>query len=170
MWVFAYGSLLWNPGFEPIEDVRASLTDFRRSFCMWSIHHRGTEDHPGLVLALDAAEGESCTGQALRVHPDQEAAVLEDLRARELISSAYVERVLPVWLDDGRTVEALAYVIDQSHSQYCQLTLEQQAEVIAGATGGRGPNWEYLSRTCERFAALGSMTRTCAGWTLRSRR
>ena len=56
MWVFGYGSLLWNPGFEPIEKMRADLPGYRRSFCMLSIHHRGTPEDPGLVLALDAAE------------------------------------------------------------------------------------------------------------------
>ena len=55
MWVFGYGSLLWNPGFEPIEQMRADLPGYRRSFCMLSIHHRGTPEDPGLVLALDKA-------------------------------------------------------------------------------------------------------------------
>ena len=58
MWVFGYGSLLWNPGFEPIEQMRADLPGYRRSFCMLSIHHRGTPEDPGLVLALDAGRGE----------------------------------------------------------------------------------------------------------------
>ena len=68
MWVFGYGSLLWNPGFEPVEQVRADLPGYRRSFCMLSIHHRGTPEDPGLVLALDAAKAaDACAGLALRV-------------------------------------------------------------------------------------------------------
>jgi len=68
MWVFGYGSLLWNPGFEPIEQMRADLPGYRRSFCMLSIHHRGTPEDPGLVLALDKAEAtDLCAGLALRV-------------------------------------------------------------------------------------------------------
>ncbi|SFR10247.1 gamma-glutamylcyclotransferase [Poseidonocella sedimentorum] len=147
MWVFGYGSLLWNPGFEPAERVVASLSGYARSFCMRSIHHRGSEEEPGLVLALDEAEGEICHGVALRVAPGEEAPVLADLRERELISSAYVERHVPLRMEDGRVVEALAYVIDRDHVQYCHLTLEVQAQIIARAVGGRGPNDEYLFNT-----------------------
>ena len=64
MWVFGYGSLLWNPGFEPIEQMRADLPGYRRSFCMLSIHHRGTPEDPGLVLALDAGRDGGCLRRA----------------------------------------------------------------------------------------------------------
>ena len=155
MWVFGYGSLLWNPGFEPAESVVAHLAGYHRSFCMLSIHHRGTESAPGLVLALDAREGAGCTGMALRVREGEEAAVLDYLRARELISSAYVERHVELALTDGRRVEALAYVIDPDHAQYCQFDLETQARMIARSTGGRGPNHEYLTNTAARLTAMG---------------
>ena len=62
MWVFGYGSLLWNPGFEVAEQVIARLPGYARSFCMRSIHHRGTEDNPGLVLALDEQPDHACEG------------------------------------------------------------------------------------------------------------
>lgn len=163
MWVFAYGSLLWNPGFTPIEEVRGTADGYRRSFCMWSIHHRGSEEDPGLVLALDEAAGEHCIGMALKVHPDEEESVLAALRERELISSAYVEHHIPVALDNGQTVHALAYVIEKKHVQYCQLPLERQAQIITHAVGGRGPNWEYLALTCARFETLG-VTDTDLRW------
>lgn len=156
MWVFGYGSLLWNPGFAPAEQVVAHLTGFRRSFCMTSIHHRGSEEAPGLVLALDEEPGAGCTGQALRVAEAEQDAVLAYLRERELISSAYVERVLPLELVDGRRVEALAYVIDPAHRQYCGgLPLEEQAQVIARAQGGMGPNADYLFNTAAHLEQLG---------------
>jgi len=155
LWVFGYGSLLWNPGFEPAEGVRARLDAYHRSFCMLSIHHRGTEDRPGLVLALDAMEGARCTGLALRARDGEEDGVLAYLRERELISSAYREHHVPLALDDGREVEALAYVIDPGHRQYCQFPLERQARMIAGAVGGRGPNPEYLFNTAAHLAELG---------------
>ncbi len=66
LWVFGYASLLWNPGFPVAERKLAVLQDYHRSFCMRSIHHRGTSEHPGLVLALDEAEGATCQGLALR--------------------------------------------------------------------------------------------------------
>ncbi|KIC50336.1 gamma-glutamylcyclotransferase [Tateyamaria sp. ANG-S1] len=156
MWVFGYGSLLWNPGFEVAESVRGTLPGWARSFCMRSIHHRGSETEPGLVLALDAAAQAACDGVALRVAPGTEDATLDYLRERELISSAYLERMLQVGLSDGRQVTAVTYVIDPDHVQYCGgLPLEEQAQIIAHARGGRGPNSEYLYNTAQHLSALG---------------
>ena len=156
MWVFGYGSLLWNPGFDVAEEVLGTLPEYARSFCMRSIHHRGTVDHPGLVLALDEQAGQACEGVALRVKPGLEAQTLEYLRERELISSAYVEKTLPVTLTDGRRVDAVVYVIDEAHDQYCGgLPLEEQAQIIAHAVGGRGPNTEYLYNTAAHLKSVG---------------
>lgn len=155
LWVFGYGSLIWDPGFPVAERRIATLHDWHRSFCMRSIHHRGTVEDPGLVLALDKAEGARCTGIAFRVEPGAEAATLAALRERELISSAYLERELAVETADG-PVEALAYVIDPDHAQYCGgLDREDQARIIAAAVGGRGPNRDYLWSTTAHLAELG---------------
>ena len=154
-WVFGYGSLLWNPGFTPVETVQAHLADYHRSFCMLSIHHRGSVEEPGLVLALDAREGSGCTGVAMRVAADEADGVLAMLRERELISSAYLERRVPLSLTDGRQVEALAYVIDPGHEQYCDYDLETQARLIARSVGGRGPNDEYLYNTHAHLTEMG---------------
>src|SRR6056297_516887 len=91
MWVFGYGSLVWNPGFDVADRAIARLPDYHRSFCMRSIHHRGTDADPGLVLALDATPGAQCHGLALRAHDDQADDVLAYLRERELVSAAYLE-------------------------------------------------------------------------------
>ncbi|MBO9397790.1 gamma-glutamylcyclotransferase [Shimia sp. R9_1] len=155
MWVFGYGSLLWNPGFEVAEQAVARLDGWHRSFCMRSIHHRGTVEHPGLVLALDAEVGAHCQGLALKVAEGHEARTLEYLRERELISSAYLERNLPLTLTDGRVVEAVTYVIDPEHVQYCHLPLAEQAAIISTAVGGRGPNTEYLHNTANHLFELG---------------
>lgn len=155
LWVFGYGSLLWNPGFDPAEAVVAQLADYHRSFCMLSIHHRGTENQPGLVLALDRAPGAMCTGVAFRVDAQAQTVVLAMLRDRELISSAYLECCVDLALQDGRHITALAYVIDPGHRQYCNFDLETQARMIARAVGGRGPNTEYLFNTAAHLAQLG---------------
>lgn len=148
LWVFGYASLMWNPGFPVAEEALATLKGYHRSFCMSSIHHRGTVEKPGLVLALDEAEGASCTGLALRVPDKNVEDAVAYLRERELISSAYVERLLPLTLANGGEVTALAYVVDATHEQYAaHLSLEEQAEIIAHAVGGRGPNTEYLWNT-----------------------
>ncbi|RVV96975.1 gamma-glutamylcyclotransferase [Mesobaculum littorinae] len=155
MWVFGYGSLIWNPGFPEAERIVATLPGYARSFCMRSIHHRGSVETPGLVLALAEAAGDTCTGLAFRVEEGAEEVTLTALRERELISSAYLERHVTLDLVDGRQVEALAYVIDPAHVQYCELELDEQARIIAHAHGGRGPNAEYLYNTAEHLADLG---------------
>lgn len=156
LWIFGYGSLIWNPGFTPTETVLARAQGWHRSFCMRSIHHRGTVASPGLVLALDAATAASCAGVAFAVAPEDRAQVMADLRARELVSAAYLERTLPVDLVDGRQVAAVTYVIDPDHDQYCGgLPPEAQAQIIAGAAGGRGPNRDYLWATAQHLRDLG---------------
>ena len=156
MWVFGYGSLLWNPGFDVAESVIGSLDGYARSFCMRSIHHRGTVEDPGLVLALDQSATAACSGIALRVKDGQEVETLAYLRERELISSAYIEKELTILLQDRRSVTALVYVIDESHEQYCGgLPLEEQAQIIAAAVGGRGPNSEYLHNTATHLTQVG---------------
>jgi len=156
IWVFGYGSLMWDPGFSYTERQVARLDGFHRGFCMRSIHYRGTPERPGLVLALDRARGAFCEGVAFHVPPEWAATVLQGLRERELISSAYLEAELPVCLQDGREVRSVTYIIDRNHAQYCgQLPLEEQAQVIAAAVGHRGPNAKYLQNTVGHLAELG---------------
>lgn len=154
LWVFGYGSLLWNPGFRPAEQRRAVLPAYHRSFCMLSVHHRGTPEAPGLVLALDAVAGAQCTGIAFRAAEEDEDSVLTMLRERELVSSAYLERQVTLQTEAG-PLESLAYVIDPHHIQYVQLDLETQAMMIARSIGGRGPNPEYLHRTAAHLEEMG---------------
>ena len=156
LWVFGYGSLLWNPGFEVADQQLATLHGYARSFCMRSIHHRGSETEPGLVLALDEVDNAHCERVALAVQAGQEDTVLNYLRERELISSAYLEKMLSIALADGQEVDAVTYVIDANHNQYCGgLPLEEQANIIVKAVGGRGPNTEYLYNTWDHLTELG---------------
>jgi cation transport protein ChaC len=155
LWVFGYGSLIWNPGFPVASQRIARAAGWHRSFCMRSIHHRGTVTDPGLVLALDRAEAAVCDGVAFAVAQGAEDDTIATLRERELISSAYLELTLPLATAEGE-IQALAYVIDPDHAQYCGgLVLEEQAQIIARATGGRGPNREYLWATATHLAELG---------------
>ncbi len=156
LWVFGYGSLMWDPGFVPAERQVARLRGWHRSFCMRSIHYRGTPEVPGLVLALDQAAGADCAGVAFGVAETDAPATLAYLRARELISDAYLEHRLPVTLTDGRSVTAVTYVIDRAHDQYCAgLTLDEQAVIIARARGQTGSNADYLWNTVAHLTALG---------------
>jgi cation transport protein ChaC len=155
MWVFAYGSLIWDTGFPVAETRPARVEGWHRSFCMWSVHYRGTAEAPGLVLALDRAEGAQCRGVAFRVAAGAEEETRAYLRARELISSAYAETTVAAVTAEG-TVPALTYVINRDHAQYCGgLTPEDQAQIIARSAGVRGPNRDYLYATAAHLADLG---------------
>lgn len=156
LWVFGYGSLIWQPGFAHAERLPALLDGWHRSFCMHSVHYRGTVETPGLVLALDAADGAACAGVAFGIAEPEADSVIEYLRERELVASAYVERMLPLSLADGREVEAVTYVIDRDHPLYAgALNLEDQAAIIARAEGNRGCNADYLFNTAAHLAELG---------------
>lgn len=156
LWVFGYGSLLWNPGFTYQRAEVARLQGWHRSFCMTSVHYRGTETAPGLVLALDRAPDGYCDGLAYQVAADQAVETLAYLRERELISYAYLEDWLPLDLASGKQVQALAYVINRDHDQYAgALPLEAQAKIIAKSCGIRGRNCDYLYATTDHLAKLG---------------
>jgi glutathione-specific gamma-glutamylcyclotransferase len=153
-WVFGYGSLMWRPGFEHAEQMRAKISGYRRSLCIVSQVHRGTPEKSGLVLGLD--RGGSCVGVAFRVDTGVWSDVIAYLRERELVTNAYIERVLPVRLSDGRQIKALTYVVDRGHPQYAgSLHPEVAASRVVGRTGQSGSNEEYVFNTVEHLKALG---------------
>jgi cation transport protein ChaC len=148
LWVFGYGSLMWRPGFEFLERAPAALIGAHRSLCIYSFHHRGTPEHPGLVLGLD--EGGACRGVAFRVAVEKSDATLAYLREREQVTEVYVESFRPVSLLDGtgREFEALCYIVDRGHPQYAgRLSLERQAELVRQAVGLSGANIDYVLNT-----------------------
>ena len=142
-WVFGYGSLMWRPGFPYRERVGATLHGRHRAFCIYSVHHRGTYERPGLVLGL--APGGATRGMAYRVDEGEWADVYAYLLEREQPTETYVEARRHVRLGDGRRVETLVFLSDVHHRQWAgALSLERQAELIAGASGLSGRNVDYL--------------------------
>jgi cation transport protein ChaC len=143
---FAYGSLLWERSLPfVVARTPAVLQGHRRLLCMYSWTYRGTREAPGLVLGLEAREGSSCVGAALRVHDEQEA--LQYFDERELINGIYNRRLVKLATADGEGV-AHAYVADSSHEQYCgDLPLPHAANLVATGVGTRGTALEYLSET-----------------------
>ena len=156
-WVFGYGSLMWRPGFDYVERRMARLDGYKRAFSLWSHRYRGTPEDPGLVLGLDWAPGEHCTGMAFRVGPELADATRQYLSDRELVTRSYFETLYPVTLlDCGERVNAICYVLDRSHAQYCGgMALEEQAEIIARSIGPMGRNCEYLHNTVSHLIELG---------------
>jgi glutathione-specific gamma-glutamylcyclotransferase len=156
-WVFAYGSLLWNPIFPFAEARRANVHGRHRRFCLWSLASRGTPQAPGLVLGLD--RGGSCRGVAYRLHAACALDELHLLWRREMVTGAYEPR----WLDvdcEGRRIAALGFVVRREHAQYAgHLTIDAQAQVIARACGAFGSSADYLERTRVSLAAHGVFDR-----------
>ena len=142
-WVFGYGSLMWRPGFDFVERKPATLHGRKRAFCIYSVHHRGTYERPGLVLGL--APGGATRGMAYRVDEAAWPEVYAYLVEREQPTETYVEARRAVRLADGRRAEALVFLSDVRHPQWAgALGLERQAELIAGASGLSGRNVDYL--------------------------
>ena len=148
-WVFAYGSLMWNPGF-PYRDRRpARLVGYHRAFCVYSLHYRGTTEQPGLVLGL--MPGGDCRGLAYRVAADDVVAVRAYLDERELVTYAYRPLTTPVQIDGGEVL-AHTYVADPGHPQYAgALDLDRAAQIIMRAEGCAGLNRDYLINTVRRL-------------------
>jgi cation transport protein ChaC len=167
MWVFAYGSLIWRPGFAHAGQHRALLRGWHRSFCLWSHRYRGTPEAPGLVLGLD--RGGACHGVAFRVPGNHAAEVLRYLDDRELPDGAevvYHRRLVPVRILDApgvspeasgtRVVPAVTYVVNRGSRNYVpRLPPDRAARVIAAGIGQMGANRDYLLNTLSHLQDLG---------------
>jgi glutathione-specific gamma-glutamylcyclotransferase len=156
LWVFGYGSLMWRPGFEFIEQVPARLIGEHRALCVYSFDHRGTPEKPGLVLGLD--RGGACRGIAFRVAAKLRNDVIDYLRGREQTTHVYREVMRSVWLEnDARErVAALAYVVDRGHVQYAgRLSLQEQLRFVRQGHGRSGNNRDYVLETVRSIEAQG---------------
>lgn len=152
-WVFGYGSLMWRPGFDFIERTQAFVHGYHRSLCVFSHVHRGTPESPGLVLGLDY--GGSCHGVAFKVAAAARAETLAYLRARELVTSVYVERIVGLRLPGGGVTRALTFVVDRAHEQYAgRLPIEEMARLVARGVGASGANPDYVRNTYEHLRQL----------------
>jgi len=160
LWIFAYGSLIWRPGFDYVERVGARLIGAHRALCVYSFVHRGTPERPGLVLGLD--HGGMCRGIAYRVVAGKRAATLAYLREREQVTKVYIERVRPVVLVDHAEarVQAVCYMVDRSHPQYAgRLNLTEQLHRVRHGHGKSGANRDYVLATVHALEALGCRDR-----------
>ena len=153
-WVFGYGSLMWRPQFRFVERTHGRLEALARAFCIYSVHHRGTQMRPGLVLGL--APGAGVRGVAYRVADADWPRVYAYLLEREQPTETYVEATVEVALDTGERVSALVFLSDPAHPQWAgRLSLERQAELIAGARGLSGRNVDYLRELVAHLEAAG---------------
>ena len=153
VWVFAYGSLIWNPLFPVAEQRIATIYGYHRSVCLWSHLGRGTRDNPGLVLGLD--NGGACGGLVLRIDAAHAHDELSLLWRREMVTGAYAPAWVPARTSLG-TVNAIAFVIDHhSHTYAGRLPEADIAANIRSAAGMIGPCSEYLEKTAAGLKAHG---------------
>jgi cation transport protein ChaC len=155
LWVFGYGSLMWRPGFVYEEARHARLNGYRRCFCIYSVHHRGTVQRPGMVLGLD--RGGTCEGIAFRIAAANASATTRYLRAREQIYGVYRDVYASIELTEGprRNVRALTYVAERAHPNYARLPAAVQARLIREGKGVSGANIDYFVNTLRHLAELG---------------
>lgn len=163
LWVFGYGSLLWNQCFEFDQALDADAFGFHRNFSLYSFHHRGSDTRPGLVLGLD--RGGVCSGRVFEILPEHVDDALARLWQREMASEA-LDGVDPIYEpvlidvvprnDRGRKIRALVFLIKRGHPVHAQfLSQDDAAGVIAEASGKSGPNAEYLEKTVNNLMRSG---------------
>jgi len=152
LWVFAYGSLMWDPAIHITEIRKATCHGYHRSFCLKSLLGRGSRERPALMAALD--HGGSCLGLAFRipsVHVDRETQILW---MREMIMGSYEPIFVSIETPQG-SLEALTFAINRKSDRYVKLDIDETARLIATGRGFRGSSLEYLENVAERLQLLG---------------
>jgi len=145
VWLFGYGSLIWNPIIHFDERHVVRLHGFHRRFCLWSHVNRGSMQKPGLVLGLDA--GGSCRGVAFRIRRELAERELRLLWRREMVLGSYRPRWLKVTTGE-RDLNAIAFIVNRDHANYAgKLPIETVLKAMAGARGFLGTPAEYLHDT-----------------------
>lgn len=168
-WVFAYGSLIWNPAILYDEKRTCTIKGFHRSFCFWTLLGRGSEEQPGLMMGLEP--GGQCSGIAYRICADKLESEVDILFRREMLSYVYT----PTWVsascdasyDNSNTdsdskisaqdsIEVLAFVVDPKHERFCK-DLDEQTMIstLATASGPLGRNCDYLFQLVENLSEIG---------------
>ena len=154
MWVFGFGSLMWNPCFDYDIKTAAVLKGYDRKFHIWTTRARGTPNNPGLGLCLEDCAG-ACRGVAFRLVEGDVEAAWERLWEREMGSGIY----RPVWVslesEDHDRIVALTFVVNREHPHYAgPMPSERMADIMAGAKGSYGLCRDYLAGTIEEMRKL----------------
>jgi cation transport protein ChaC len=157
IWFFAYGSLIWKPACAFVEVRTGIVRGWHRAFCLgWNNRFRGSDEHPGLMLALD--RGGACKGALYRLPPGEENPNLKKLLEREMgyRPTPFPPRWVNAKTSGGETIRALTFCIDRNSGRYVSgLSEEQLAEVLAHAVGSRGSMAEYLFATVAHLQQMG---------------
>lgn len=154
LWVFGYGSLIWNPALDFTEQRRCSIQGFQRRFCFWTTLSRGTIDHPGLMMGL--VKGDRCVGVAYRIDLERAATELDILFRREMVNFVYQ----PTWVetrcvDSDKCFKSLTFVVDPSNDRFAnQLSQAETVSTLSTAQGPLGRNCDYLFELTKKLREL----------------
>lgn len=153
LWVFGYGSLIWNPCIHVAAKRQARLHGYHRELCLWTPLGRGTREQPGLVFGLE--RGGSCHGVALAIEAGCARDELRLVWRREMLSGAY----RPRWVRlraGGEILPAIAFVMNKEHPRYAAgITEAEKVRAVAAASGALGSCYEYVSSTLDHLAEFG---------------
>ena len=153
IWVFGFGSLIWNPAFHFVERRTALVRGFHRQFCLWSKAGRGSPQSPGLMLALE--RGGSCHGVAYRIAPEQVETELDVVWRREMLTGAYRAKWVTAHTPNG-IEHAIAFAANHAHERYVRgLDTDETARLLATGAGPLGSCCDYLFDTVSHLEALG---------------
>ena len=156
LWVFGYGSLMWNPAIHVTQSEQAKLHGYHRAFCLHLVIGRGTPETPGLMLGLD--RGGSCIGIAHRIQASNVESETEILWLREMIGTGYVPRHVQMTIQ-GQRQQGLTFVANRTSQRYAgRMAFDDAVARIAQATGDIGSNRDYLYRTVEKLNGFGLRT------------
>jgi cation transport protein ChaC len=153
VWVFGYGSLMWNPDFKFTEKLTGQVSGYHRRLCLKSTVYRGTPDCHGLVFGLD--QGDSCQGMAFRIATEDLETELQTVWEREMFAETYI----PTWVSvqtKEQSVSAITFVINPEHEHYVpDLALEDVAQRVVRAEGKCGSCLDYVQNTVKCLHQLG---------------
>ena len=153
VWVFGYGSLMWNPDFEIVERTSGEVTGYHRKLCLKSIVYRGTPEYYGLVFGLDV--GSSCQGICFRIPSDKLETELMKVWKREMFAETYI----PTWvtvITNKTKISAITFVINTKHEHYMpNLKIEEVVERVIRAEGKCGSCRDYVRNTVKQLHKFG---------------
>lgn len=154
LWIYSYGSLMWDPGFHFDEVRLADVEGYQRRFTLKINLGRGSQNYPALMLSLEPQQGR-CHGLAFRIAADFVHAETAILWRREMLRGGYAPAMVPMLTPQG-PIDALAFVSNPSHPSYVgELPLAETARLIASGKGILGTNREYLVQLAMQLDALG---------------
>lgn len=154
MWVFGYGSLMWDPGMPYAECHNARLWGYHRGLCIYSHTYRGTPEKPGLVFGLD--HGGSCAGRAFLIRAKDIDSSIDYLYGREMVNNVYRPTMAQVDIENRGRQRALVFVADPSSSQYCRgISEHETARLLNQGVGPKGTSFDYVANTLAHMREIG---------------